>query len=172
MRYTDLSERTVRTCLGRLEAEGLIRSCDPAVVAARIKRADRRPKGWDLDLSLIRADLAEDDIAALEYQFPGLAARVAAAQPGYDGHSDGCGHRTPSPMRLMLLWMTSVSGCSYRTPTPGRGATSAPAGCNLYGHGVQRLHPNRTWNHPGNPPPLARTRSAACGRCAWRRARW
>jgi hypothetical protein len=30
------------------------RLCDPDVVAARIKCADRRPKGWDLDLSLIR----------------------------------------------------------------------------------------------------------------------
>jgi len=33
MRYTGLSERTVRACLGRLEAAGLIRPCDPAVVA-------------------------------------------------------------------------------------------------------------------------------------------
>ena len=29
MRYTGLSERTVRACLGRLEAAGLIRPCDP-----------------------------------------------------------------------------------------------------------------------------------------------
>ncbi|MGO8885838.1 MAG: helix-turn-helix domain-containing protein [Streptosporangiaceae bacterium] len=131
MRYTGLSERTVRTCLGRLEAEGLIRSCDPAVVAARIKRADRRPKGWDLDLSLIRADLAEDDIAALEYQFPGLAARVPAPprSPVTTAILSGCGHRTPVPMRLMLLWITSVSG-----------AATAPR----HRDGVQRLHPNRT----------------------------
>ena len=39
MRYTGLSERTVRNCLDRLEAGGLIWSCDPAVVAARIRRA-------------------------------------------------------------------------------------------------------------------------------------
>jgi hypothetical protein len=36
-----------------------MRLCDPDVVAARIKCADRRPKGWDLDLSLIRDDLTE-----------------------------------------------------------------------------------------------------------------
>jgi DNA-binding transcriptional regulator PaaX len=48
VRYTGLSERTVRTCLDRLEAEGITRPCDPDIVAARIKRADRRPKGWDL----------------------------------------------------------------------------------------------------------------------------
>jgi len=46
VRYTGLSERTVRTCLDRLEAEGIIRPCDPDIVAARIKRADRRPQGW------------------------------------------------------------------------------------------------------------------------------
>jgi hypothetical protein len=48
-------------CLDRLEADGIIRPCDPDIVAARIKRADRRPQGWDLDLSLVRGDLAEED---------------------------------------------------------------------------------------------------------------
>jgi hypothetical protein len=38
VRYTGLSERTVRTCLDRLEAEGIIAPCDPDMVAARIKR--------------------------------------------------------------------------------------------------------------------------------------
>src|SRR6266516_3949479 len=42
VRYTGLSERTVRTWLDRLESEGIIRPCDPDIVAARIKRADRR----------------------------------------------------------------------------------------------------------------------------------
>lgn len=40
VRYTSLSERTVRTCLDRLEAEGILAPCDPAIIAARIKRAD------------------------------------------------------------------------------------------------------------------------------------
>ena len=43
VRYTGLSERTVRTCLDRLEAGGIIRPCDPDLLAARIKRADRCP---------------------------------------------------------------------------------------------------------------------------------
>jgi pyocin large subunit-like protein len=34
VRYTGLSERTVRTCLDRLEAAGIIRPCDPDIVAA------------------------------------------------------------------------------------------------------------------------------------------
>ena len=45
VRYTGLSVRTVRTCLDRLEAAGIISPCDPGIVAARIKRADRRPQG-------------------------------------------------------------------------------------------------------------------------------
>ncbi len=77
VRYTDLSERTVRTALDRLEADGIIRPCDPAIVAAKIKRADQRPQGWDLAMHLVRDDLDEEDLAALERQFPGLTARVA-----------------------------------------------------------------------------------------------
>jgi hypothetical protein len=79
VRYTGLSERTVRICLDRLEAGGIIQACDPDIIAARIKRADRRPKGWDLDLSLIRADLTDTEVAVLGRQFPGLGARAAAA---------------------------------------------------------------------------------------------
>ena len=39
VRYTGLSERTVRTCMDRLAAEGIIWPCDPGIVVARIKRA-------------------------------------------------------------------------------------------------------------------------------------
>jgi hypothetical protein len=59
VRYTGLSERTVRTSLDRLEAAAIISACDPEIVAARIKRADRRPQGWDQSLSLVREDLGE-----------------------------------------------------------------------------------------------------------------
>jgi Helix-turn-helix domain len=44
VRYTGPSERTVRTCLDRLEATSIIRPCDPDIVAARIKRTDRLPR--------------------------------------------------------------------------------------------------------------------------------
>jgi len=40
--------RTVRTSLDRLEVDRIIIPCDPDIGATRIKRADRRPKGWDL----------------------------------------------------------------------------------------------------------------------------
>jgi hypothetical protein len=45
--------------LDRLEAAAIISACDPDIVAARINRADRRPQGWDLSLSLVRDDLGE-----------------------------------------------------------------------------------------------------------------
>ncbi len=54
----------MRTCLDRLEAEGIITPCDPDIVAARIRRADRRPQGWDLNLSLIRGNAGEPAEAA------------------------------------------------------------------------------------------------------------
>jgi hypothetical protein len=66
VRYTGLSERTVRTCLDRLEAGGIISPCDPGIVAARIKRADRRPQGWDPNLSLVRDDLDAVAVAVLD----------------------------------------------------------------------------------------------------------
>jgi hypothetical protein len=81
VRYTDLSERTARTALDRLEAESIIQLCDPAVVAAKIKRADQRPQGWDLAMHLVRDDLDDEDLAVLERQFPGLTARVATMRP-------------------------------------------------------------------------------------------
>jgi hypothetical protein len=47
----------VRTCLDRLAVEGTITPCDPGIVTARMKRADRRPKGWGLNLSPARHEL-------------------------------------------------------------------------------------------------------------------
>lgn len=47
-RYTCLSERSVRHHLDFLEESGVIRRCDPRIVAAYIKRVDRRPIGFDL----------------------------------------------------------------------------------------------------------------------------
>ena len=128
VRYTGLSERTVRTCLDRLEAEGIISPCDPAIVATRIKRADRRPPGWDLNLSMVRDDLDEAVIALLEHQFPGLAVRLAAAaQPGADGQSDEVQSLHP---------VADASEAVDNRP-----------------NGVQQLHPNRPRNRTGNRPP-------------------
>ncbi|TVT52605.1 hypothetical protein FNH05_12690, partial [Amycolatopsis rhizosphaerae] len=48
--YTRLSTRSVQYALRALEELDLIRASDPEIVAAYIKRADRRPHGWDLAL--------------------------------------------------------------------------------------------------------------------------
>jgi hypothetical protein len=157
VRYTGLSERTVRTCLDRLAAEGIISPCDPDIVAARIKRADRRPQGWDLNLSLVRDDLDDAALAVLEHQFPGLGSRLAAAaRPGADGQADGQadGLQSPHPVATSSEAVDNwPNGCSSCTPSRERDATGAPTGCNRRSYGVQRLHPNHTRNHPGNPPP-------------------
>jgi hypothetical protein len=44
----------------------------PGIVAARIKRADRRPQGWDLNLGMAGDDLAEAGIVKPERQSPAL----------------------------------------------------------------------------------------------------
>ena len=96
VRYTGLSERTVRTCLDRLEAARIIQPCDPDIVAARIKRTDRRPQGWDLNLAIVRDDLAAADIGVREHQFPGLGARLdSTGQAGPDAALQTAGRPEP-----------------------------------------------------------------------------
>ncbi|MDX3188641.1 helix-turn-helix domain-containing protein [Streptomyces sp. MN03-5084-2B] len=55
-RYTRLSERSVRNILRELTTLELIQPSDPGIVAAYISRADRRPNGYDLNLSLTSVD--------------------------------------------------------------------------------------------------------------------
>jgi hypothetical protein len=123
VRYTELSERTVRTALDRLEADGVIRPCDPAIVAARIRRADQRPQGWDLAMHLVRDDLDDDDIASLEGQFPGLAARITAIRTEASGRPAGTAQPDPPEER------------------PGGPPAAGRAGTGAGEDGVQRLHP-------------------------------
>jgi hypothetical protein len=130
VRYTGLSERTVRTCLDRLEAAGIILPCDPDIVAVRIKRADRRPQGWDLNLSLVRDVLEDTAVAVLEYQLPGQGRRLAAAaQPGADGQPDGVQspHSVAIGREAVDNW---PDGVQRLHPEPG-------TGCNQRADGVQ-----------------------------------
>lgn len=139
VRYTGLSERTVRTCLDRLEALRIISPCDPDIVAARIKRADRRPQGWDLSLSLDGRDIPDPAPAVPEqsdsrrsdrYGTPaataGLAVEVQSLHPDsaawqvVDNSSDGVQVLHPAP----------IPGCNQSTtgvqPAQARGAAAAP----------------------------------------------
>ncbi len=138
VRYTDLSERTVRTALDRLEAEGIIRPCDPAIIAAKIKRADQRPQGWDLAMHLIRGDLGREELAALGAQFPGLTARVTATTQAGPGAADGVQPLHPVleaavdnvPTGVQPLHPAAATGCNQRSNGvqrfPERGAAAAP----------------------------------------------
>lgn len=54
MRYTCLSERTVRAQLALLEEMGVIQRSDQRIVAAYISRPDRRPVGWNIVMSGVR----------------------------------------------------------------------------------------------------------------------
>jgi hypothetical protein len=141
VRYTCLSERTVQTALDRLEAGGIIRPCDPAIVAAKIKRADRGPQGWDLAMHLVRDDLDDDDLAMLERQFPGLTARVAALRTegaqvtGCPDHGVQPLHPASEPVDnpadgVQPLHLVTPTGCNHRANgvqlLPERGAAVAP----------------------------------------------
>src|SRR5437870_5218849 len=83
----------------------------------------QRPQGWDLAMHLVRDDLDDEDLAALERQFPGLTARVAilrtagSLRPGggvqqlhpaagtpVDNVADGV-----QPLHLVL-----ATGCNHR----------------------------------------------------------
>lgn len=157
IRYTGLSERTVRTCLDRLQASGLIRPCDPAVVAARIKRADRRPQGWDLDLRVVRADFDAAELAALEHQFPGLTGRLAAIKN--DGRPDDVGHGLTSPHPAAGHVDEEANGVPRLHP-------AASAGCNRQTDGVQLAQPRgaavapEPSQEPPSQPPAARRKTS------------
>ena len=172
VRYTGLAERTVRSCLDRLAAEGVISPCDPDIVAARIKRADRRPQGWDLNLGLVREDLDAAAIAVLEHQFPGLGGRLAASpRPVGAGRADGV--RSPHPATGNEAVDNWPDGVQQSHPEP-------ETGCNQRRHGVQLAQsrgaavapepsmepsgqPSAATAHAREVPPAALARSAGGG---------
>ena len=140
VRYTGLSERTVRTCLDRLEAAAIISAFDPEIVAARIKRADRRPQGWDLSLCLVRDDLDEADAAVLEHRLPDRGALSSTARlandcqsgevhPLHPGPDDGGAVDNPS-RGVQRLHPAPGTGCNERAGEvqlmQPRGAAVAP----------------------------------------------
>lgn len=116
--YTDLSERTIRACLDRLVEVGLTRPCDPAVVAAAIPRADRRPDGFNLAVWLRRDNPADDTAPA--------SAPAAAPNPGGEvqsPHPDPAdGVQPPQPADPNGV-QTSPNGVQSQQE---RGATDAP----------------------------------------------
>jgi Helix-turn-helix domain len=110
--YTRLSERTVRKALDMLESFGTIAPCDPEVVAAKIKRADRRPNGWDLRMQLRRTDVDTETLYRRTKTTPPPLPWVG---PGPDG---------VQPSHL-------VDGVQISHPEAERGASLAPDGVQI-----------------------------------------
>jgi DNA-binding transcriptional ArsR family regulator len=141
VRYTRLSERTVRNALDRLEEAGLITPCAPEIIAARIRRADRRPQGWDLGLTQVRNDLDDDDIAKLERQYPGLRARImaarAAAESGSPAQSGAPASVDNSRNGVQPLHPEVVTPVDNRSGGVQRLHPAEGTGCNQRSNGVQ-----------------------------------
>lgn len=98
---------------------------------SRFDRSTRpyRPKGWDLEVNRIRDDLAEQDLAALERQFPGLAARLAIiAQPSHLSPSDN-GVQSPHPMSDALNAPTDNAAGRVQLPHPAARTGCWPRAC-------------------------------------------
>ena len=163
IRYTRLSERTVRTSLDRLAAARIIRPCAPEIVAARIRRADRRPQGWDLDLTLIRDDLTDAEITILERQFPGLRDRIdlmrQATPADHSAPDNGVQRLHPAPERPV-----DNSSHGVQPPHPAGGT-----GCNERTNGVQLTQPRgaaaapEPYIEPSVEPPAAPARAREPG---------
>lgn len=97
-RYTRLSERSIRYALRALEDLDLIQDSDPEIVAAYVKRADRRPNGYDL--AVYRTEQAVDklvravDNSAVEGRaLPPADQREGQTRPVRGANSDGTGGR-------------------------------------------------------------------------------
>jgi hypothetical protein len=93
-RYTRLSESTVRRSLDRLEELGLTSPSDPAIIAAHIKRADRRPQGWDLQLHKGAVDNSSHEVSA---RHPADLDGVSSARHGVSSATERGVMVTPEP---------------------------------------------------------------------------
>lgn len=92
-RYTRLSESTVRRCLQQLTDLGVIRLADPDVVAAHIRRADRRPTGYDLLMTARRpaGSSSGGDNSSKSGDSPGDGVSYGPADSSVSGVSYGPG---------------------------------------------------------------------------------
>ncbi|RSM73893.1 helix-turn-helix domain-containing protein, partial [Kibdelosporangium aridum] len=59
--YTRLKERAVQYAIRDLENLGLITPSDPKIIAAHVRRKDRRPNGWDLAIHTTHTSIHNPD---------------------------------------------------------------------------------------------------------------
>ncbi|MEV7042753.1 helix-turn-helix domain-containing protein [Amycolatopsis sp. NPDC051061] len=129
-RYTRLSERSVRNILRELTTLELIHPSDPHIVAAYISRADRRPNGYDLNLSLTSVDNSTQPVdnrgavGSHEGQSPPPADQHgghAALVRGADNASAGgrvCPRTVPEPSRNRAARARAHGGEAAAAPVP------------------------------------------------------
>jgi len=175
IRYTRLSERSVRSILRELASLKLIHPSDPGIVAAYISRADRRPNGYDLDLSLTsvdnstlpvdnRGEAADHEGHSLPPadQHGGHAAQV----PGADNASTGdrvCPRTVPEPSRNRPARARAQGGEAAPAPVPPPcGQCDARPGDTIAARTIPvpgrdqirrcpRCHPHELASAPNNP---------------------
>lgn len=144
VRYTRLAERTVRSALHTLEELGLITPSDPGVLAAHIKRADRRPKGWDLDLAATAA--------------PAPTAGATATRADQAVHTDV---HTDVHSAVHSTVHSSTDGVQPLHPAPGHGVQTESHGVQTTTSRGATTAPEPSKNHPLNRPTPAPARAPA-----------
>ena len=123
---TGLSDRTVQTKLQLLLTLGVIRLGDQDVVAVKIKRADRRPVVYDLD---IRAEeLIAAGIVNRKARGAGRSPRDGVDNFGDDGQSRGEGV-SPRMAGQKPAGNTSSRGEAHAPRGGARGETDDVTGC-------------------------------------------
>lgn len=155
VRYTRLSERSVRYALHTLEELGLITQADPDIVAAYIKRADRRPNGWDLALTARpappSAPATSGTGSAATTVVHNLAHRVV--------HNRDDGVQPVHPVQAHGV-QTPPSGVQTTT---SRGAATAPEPSKNHPRNRPARAPARAPGRHARPP--APALPALCGQC-------
>lgn len=140
VRYTRLSERSVQYALRSLEVLDLISPSDPDIVAAYVKRVDRRPKGWDLAIHSGVHALRPADLDGVQTQRHGVQTTtprgaVVAPDPslnrpgnrpsrerapqGARTAGDPCGQcdaRDSDPVSARVIWLDAERTQSERCP--------------------------------------------------------
>ncbi|HEX6342029.1 helix-turn-helix domain-containing protein [Umezawaea sp.] len=153
VKYTRLSERSVRYAVRALEELELIRPSDPDIVRAYIKRTDRRPNGYDLAVERVEA-------AAVDNSGDGGQTLPPADRHG--GQTQRHGGQTATQRGANTAPETSLNRTKNRpSPSAPGGRSAVPAECG----GCDA--------RPGDPISARvvwldedRTRSTPCPRCA------
>ncbi|HVV12778.1 helix-turn-helix domain-containing protein [Amycolatopsis sp.] len=178
--YTRLSTRTVQNSLRALEELGLIRESDPEIVAAYVKRADRRPNGWDLAVEQRASTADAVDIPTQRVDNSGRAVDNPndGAQPVHPAAADGVqrgrdGVQTTTSRGAVAAPEPSLNRPGTTHARPQRGRRRGPAAAGLAETGGRPPAPERPCGQcDGRPREPVATRlvwhgehSVPCPRC-------